>query len=196
MLVVKPAGLLTVPTPKREKNTLLDNINRWLDRQQRGSEAFSVHRLDRGVSGLLVFGKSLEIALALRSQFQERKPKRIYTAIVAGQIESDSGTFKSYLATDADLNRYSTTDETVGWPLLTINCESNSTMRASSVCDSRQVVAIRFVCTSRKQVIRCSVTRVIARNKPGTDSGPIRAWPCMPSRSRSNTPSAKNRSSS
>ncbi len=114
MLVVKPAGLLTVPTPKREKNTLLDNINRWLDRQQRGSEAFSVHRLDRGVSGLLVFGKSLEIALALRSQFQERKPKRIYTAIVAGQIESDSGTFKSYLATDADLNRYSTTDETAG----------------------------------------------------------------------------------
>ncbi len=74
MLVVKPAGLLTVPTPKRESNTLLGNINRWLARQQQGVEAYSVHRLDRGVSGLLVFAKSLDMALQLRSQFQERKP--------------------------------------------------------------------------------------------------------------------------
>ncbi|MCC6511113.1 MAG: RluA family pseudouridine synthase [Pirellulaceae bacterium] len=110
MLVVKPAGLLTVPTPKRESNTLLSNINRWLERQQPGVQAFSVHRLDRGVSGLLVFGKSLEMAMALREQFQQRKPKRKYTAIVVGQMESPSGTFRNYLATDADLNRYATDD--------------------------------------------------------------------------------------
>lgn len=114
MLVVKPAGLLTVPTPKRESNTLISNINRWLDRQQRGVQAYSVHRLDRGVSGLLVFGKSLDIAMALRSQFQARKPQRKYTAIVVGNMPERSGTFKSYLATDESLNRYSTTDPNAG----------------------------------------------------------------------------------
>lgn len=114
MLVVKPAGLLTVPTPKRESNTLLGNINRWLARQQPGVEAFSVHRLDRGVSGLLVFGKSLEMALALREQFQARKPKRKYTAIVIGRMESQSGTIRNYLATDPDLNRYATSNPEAG----------------------------------------------------------------------------------
>ena len=110
MLVVKPAGLLTVPTPKRERNTLLGNINRYLDRQQPGVQAYCVHRLDRGVSGLLVFAKTLDIAHALRNQFQARKPQRKYVAIVAGNIETTSGTFRSYLKTDEALNRYSTND--------------------------------------------------------------------------------------
>jgi 23S rRNA pseudouridine1911/1915/1917 synthase len=110
MLVVKPAGLLTVPTPKREGNTLIANINRWLERQQPGVQAYCVHRLDRGVSGLLVFAKSLEMAQALRSQFQARKPQRKYAAIVAGKVDATSGTFRSYLKTDEALNRYSTND--------------------------------------------------------------------------------------
>jgi 23S rRNA pseudouridine1911/1915/1917 synthase len=114
MLVVKPAGLLTVPTPKRERNTLISNINQWLDRQQRGTQAYCVHRLDRGVSGLLVFAKSLDIAHALRSQFQARKPQRKYAAIVAGRLSSARGTFRSHLATDEALNRYSTGDPNVG----------------------------------------------------------------------------------
>ncbi len=114
MLVVKPAGLLTVPTPKREGNTLISNINRWLSRQQPGVQAYCVHRLDRGVSGLLVFAKSLEIAEALRNQFQARKPERLYTAIVLGHFENTSGTIRNYLATDADLNRYATEDPNGG----------------------------------------------------------------------------------
>lgn len=114
MLVVKPAGLLTVPTPKREGNTLISNINRYLARQQPGVEAYCVHRLDRGVSGLLVFAKSLDVARALRSQFQARKPQRKYTAIVAGRVEPASGTMQSYLKTDQALNRYSTDDTEAG----------------------------------------------------------------------------------
>lgn len=103
----KPAGLLTVPTPKREANTLQSQIRKWLDRNQPGSTATCVHRLDRGVSGLLVFAKSYEVADKLREQFAARKPERIYTAIVRGLVPSDQGTFRSYLTTDEALNRYS-----------------------------------------------------------------------------------------
>ena len=110
MLVVKPAGLLTVPTPKREGNTLIGNLNRWLARQQPGVQAYCVHRLDRGVSGLLVFAKSLDMAHALRNQFQARKPHRKYAAIVAGRMATLQGTIRSYLKTDESLNRYSTND--------------------------------------------------------------------------------------
>ncbi len=114
LVVNKPPALLTVPTPRREANTLISLLSRKLVRDRTGAEAFVVHRLDRGVSGLLVFGKRLDVAKALRDQFEQRKPERKYVALVAGHLAEESGTFRSYLATDKDLNRYSTDDETTG----------------------------------------------------------------------------------
>jgi 23S rRNA pseudouridine1911/1915/1917 synthase len=107
IVVNKPAGLLTVPTPKREANTLQSQIRKWLSRQQPGSLAVCVHRLDKLVSGLLVFAKSYEAADLIRAQFEERKPQRLYTAIVAGKLSTPQGTIRSYLSTDDDLNRRS-----------------------------------------------------------------------------------------
>jgi 23S rRNA pseudouridine1911/1915/1917 synthase len=73
-----------------------------------------VHRLDRGVSGLLVFGKTQEITRAIKDQFALNKPEREYVAIAAGALEAAHGTFQSLLATDKDLNRFSTDDEEIG----------------------------------------------------------------------------------
>lgn len=108
VVVNKPAALLTVPTPHREKVTLISLLDRRLQQADRTAQAFCVHRLDRGVSGLLVFGKRLDVAEALRDQFAARKPERRYAAIVAGVLREREGTFRSHLATDKDLNRYST----------------------------------------------------------------------------------------
>ncbi len=110
-VVYKPAGLLTVPTPKRESNTVIHQLTRLLRDHDQAAEAFCVHRLDRGVSGLLVFAKSLDVAEQIRDQFAARKPDRRYVAIAMGRIEKDQGTIRSYLATDAALNRYSTTED-------------------------------------------------------------------------------------
>jgi 23S rRNA pseudouridine1911/1915/1917 synthase len=114
-VVSKPAALLTVPTPYKEKVTLIALLDKHLQRAGRNEQrAFCVHRLDRGVSGLLVFGKRLDVAEALRDQFAARKPERVYVALVAGEVTQRRGTFRSYLATDAELNRYSTDDENAG----------------------------------------------------------------------------------
>jgi 23S rRNA pseudouridine1911/1915/1917 synthase len=107
IVVNKPAGLLTVPTPKRESNTLQSQIRKWLGRQQPGAQAVCVHRLDKLVSGLLVFAKDFETADLIRAQFEERKPQRLYTAIVMGKPSQSEGTIRSYLSTDDDLNRRS-----------------------------------------------------------------------------------------
>jgi 23S rRNA pseudouridine1911/1915/1917 synthase len=108
MVVNKPPNLLTVPTPHREPRTLLSLVNSHLNRLGKDERAYCVHRLDRGVSGLLVFAKSIETAELIRGQFAERKPERQYVAIVAGTWTKDQGTIRSYLATDDDLNRFST----------------------------------------------------------------------------------------
>jgi 23S rRNA pseudouridine1911/1915/1917 synthase len=114
IVVDKSAEILTVPTRRGEPNTLVDLLGQYLRRSRQGHQAWTVHRLDRDVSGLLVFGKSEPSAAALRDQFAARKPDRRYLAIVAGKLSSDHGTFRSHLATDRDLNRYSTDDEQIG----------------------------------------------------------------------------------
>lgn len=115
LVVNKPAALLTVPTPYKEKVTLIGLVEKHLQRAGRtDARAYCVHRLDRGVSGLLVFAKRLDVAEALRDQFAARKPERVYMALVAGVPREREGTFRSHLATDDDLNRYSTEDEGAG----------------------------------------------------------------------------------
>ncbi len=106
-IVNKPANLLTVPTRHREPHTLMSLVERQFQKSVSGARAFCVHRLDRGVSGVLVVAKSLEMAEAIRNQFAMRKPQRKYIAIVAGIPKPANHELRSYLATDADLNRYS-----------------------------------------------------------------------------------------
>ncbi len=114
IVVNKPADLLTVPTVRQETNTLQHKVADYVKHVSKGRGAFTVHRLDRGVSGLLVLGKTQEIVRQLKDQFAASKPQREYLAIVAGQMDDPSGTFESLLATDKDLNRFSTEDESIG----------------------------------------------------------------------------------
>jgi 23S rRNA pseudouridine1911/1915/1917 synthase len=114
IVVNKPAGLLTVPTPKRESNTLQSQLRKWLKGQPAGDHAICVHRLDKLVSGLLVFARSIEVADLLRDQFASHKPDRLYRAFVGGKLKRDSGTIKSYLSTDDDLNRRSSDNPEMG----------------------------------------------------------------------------------
>ena len=114
VVVEKSADLLTVPTDGREPHTLLYRVNEHVKHEGRGRGAFVVHRLDRGVSGLLMFGKTKEDARLMQNQFRQRKPERQYDALVAGIVAQDSGEFRSFLATGKNLTRYSTDDEEDG----------------------------------------------------------------------------------
>lgn len=117
MVVEKAAGVLTVPTVRREKENLEAAINLYLRRQSGSAYAAVVHRLDRDTSGLLVFGKSEGIAQRLKSQFEEHKPLREYLAIVTGTLEKPKGTFRSFLATDEDLYQRSVPSSKSGPPV-------------------------------------------------------------------------------
>ncbi len=108
IVVDKSAGTLTVPTDYEERNTLVDRVSVYLSHSRGQRDAWVVHRLDREVSGLLVFGKHEAIAELLIEQFKQKKPQRIYSAIVAGVLADDEGTFRSHLATGKNLDRYVT----------------------------------------------------------------------------------------
>jgi 23S rRNA pseudouridine1911/1915/1917 synthase len=51
-----------------------------------------VHRLDKDTSGVLVLAKDQDTFLSLKAQFQNRETKKLYRAIVHGQMKDQWGT--------------------------------------------------------------------------------------------------------
>src|SRR5262245_46779030 len=145
IVVDKPAELLTVPTRRQETNTLQHKVADYVRHVAKGRGAFSVHRLDRGVSGLLVFGKTQEIVRQLKDQFAASKPEREYLAIVGGRMKQKQGTFESLLATDKDLNRFSTEDESIGQLAITH-------FRVVAQLDGATLVQVRLETGRRNQI--------------------------------------------
>jgi 23S rRNA pseudouridine1911/1915/1917 synthase len=114
LVVNKAAGVLTVPTNKEEPNTLLERITKYLSYKKKNHEAYLIHRLDRGMSGVMVFGKTPKSAKNLRSQFDKDKATRFVVAIVNGVMDEQNGTFESHLDTHSNLNQYSTSEKGKG----------------------------------------------------------------------------------
>lgn len=114
IVVNKTAGVLTVPTNKEEINTLHERLTFYLSKKKRNHTAGLIHRLDRGISGVMVFAKTPAAATQLLTQFNNDEAKRLYIVIVHGIVNDDAGTLESWLDTHNNLNRYSTNDKSAG----------------------------------------------------------------------------------
>ena len=98
LVVVKPAGLLTIATERERERTAYRLL--WDYLAAKRERPFIVHRLDRETSGLLVFAKSETVKRALQAQFEARSVERVYRALVDGRPPRDEGTLESRLAED------------------------------------------------------------------------------------------------
>ncbi len=79
IVVAKPAGLLTAPTPESDRGNLSDMLSR-----ERGIRVFVVHRIDLDTSGILVFAKSEDSNREMSHIFKEHAIERVYMAVVDG----------------------------------------------------------------------------------------------------------------
>jgi 23S rRNA pseudouridine1911/1915/1917 synthase len=55
------------------------------------------HRLDRPVSGAIVFARHVRAAQRLATQFENRTVTKVYWAVVEGDVHPDEGTWTDYL---------------------------------------------------------------------------------------------------
>lgn len=93
----KPAGILVHPTRiSEDKVSILPLL-----RDQLGQRLFPIHRLDRGTSGVLIFGKTREAASALNALFRSREVGKEYQAIIRGYV-TETGHIDYPLARDID----------------------------------------------------------------------------------------------
>lgn len=84
IVVDKPAGLVTAPTPESDRGDLLDQLARTY------GEAYLVHRLDLPTSGLLVFARTREANKRLGDAFRVHDVDREYRAVVIGEIAAQT----------------------------------------------------------------------------------------------------------
>jgi 23S rRNA pseudouridine1911/1915/1917 synthase len=114
LVIHKPAGLLTVATMHERERTAYAHLREYLSAPRKNQKVFIVHRLDKFVSGLLVFAKSETIKAGLQAQFERHSIERGYWAIVEGRMEKDKGTVRSRLAQDRSLRMHSTREPRTG----------------------------------------------------------------------------------
>ncbi|MCX5667300.1 MAG: RluA family pseudouridine synthase [Candidatus Omnitrophica bacterium] len=87
VVVDKPSGMLVIPTPRKETDTLTDLLNRELDERGIHANAYPCHRLDRETSGLIVYAKGKSIQQMMMEEFKKRAVKKTYIAFVNGRTE-------------------------------------------------------------------------------------------------------------
>jgi 23S rRNA pseudouridine1911/1915/1917 synthase len=112
LVVNKPAPLLTqgvpVQSPRGPIPTLEALAKAYL--KERYHKAGNVylgipHRLDRPVSGVVVFARNTKAARRLAEQFQNRQVIKVYWAAVEGLVEPEAGTWQDWLCKLADKAR-------------------------------------------------------------------------------------------
>jgi 23S rRNA pseudouridine955/2504/2580 synthase len=153
LIVNKPAGIpVQGPGP-----SLADQVCAYLEPRLSSSLSFRpgpLHRLDRGASGIVCFGASLEGAQVFSRLMQERLLKKTYLALVRGHVEtqqrwedglerdkekkrtfsSKSSRAKAAISIAAPL-KYGLLDSGLPWTLLQVEIETGRThqIRAQAV---------------------------------------------------------------
>jgi len=100
LLVEKPAGLLTQPTPE-ESESLENQVKEWVkEKMQKKGAVFlhAVHRLDRVASGIVLFAKTTKALERLNSMQKKGAFTKIYIAEVEGIVDEDEQTLVHYLS--------------------------------------------------------------------------------------------------
>jgi 23S rRNA pseudouridine1911/1915/1917 synthase len=100
LAVAKPAGLLTQGRPAGEP-TLEDQVRLYLNPGDPTAVYLgTVHRLDRPVSGVVLWAKTPKAARRLAEQFASREAIKEYWSIVEGSPPIERGTWEDWLCLD------------------------------------------------------------------------------------------------
>ena len=106
LVVDKPAGLVTHPSPGHESGTL---VNALLGLDEGGGTFGTaagddrpgiVHRLDRDTSGLIVVARNDAAQVSLQAQLKARRVRKTYQALVGGQMAAQVGRIEKPIGRD------------------------------------------------------------------------------------------------
>jgi 23S rRNA pseudouridine1911/1915/1917 synthase len=98
LVVNKPPGVLTqAPAGIDSMEVRVKAFYREREQKEGNIYLGLPHRLDRPVSGAIVFARHVRAAQRLSNQFEKRTVTKVYWAVVEGEVDSEEGTWTDYL---------------------------------------------------------------------------------------------------
>lgn len=96
LVVEKPPGLLTYGEKGTQGTSLYRILKDFINQRSHGQQrVYVVHRLDREVSGLVLFAKDEKIQQQLKASW--KGTKKLYYGLVEGGPKNEEGTLRSWL---------------------------------------------------------------------------------------------------
>lgn len=111
IVCIKPAGVLSQSDGSGAPD-MLTILKRYIkEKYGKPGEVYLglVHRLDRPVSGVMVFARTSKAASRLSEQIRTRKVEKLYRCVVHGVLEG-SGRLENYISKDEDRNIVTVSD--------------------------------------------------------------------------------------
>lgn len=142
--------------------------------RQLGCTLYPVHRLDRGVGGVMVFAKTSKAAAALSAAIQKRDFDKEYLCVVRGHPAEDTGVYKDLLLHDKTRNKTFVVDRMRGGVK-----DASLEYRVLAAQDGASLVRVKLH-TGRTHQIRVQFasrkTPLLGDGKYGGGSGQIALW--------------------
>jgi 23S rRNA pseudouridine1911/1915/1917 synthase len=170
IIVEKKEGLLTVSTGDNDETTAFSILRNHVKKSSPNNRIYSVHRLDRETSGVLMFAKSREVQLALQEHWHNVVTRRVYVALVEGKMEKEQDTIVTWLSeNEKSLKIHSSDSDNGGQQAVThYRCVKSN--------DNFSLLEIELE-TGRKNQIRVHMERIghpiVGDKKYGAGSSPI-----------------------
>ena len=125
----KPAGI-SVQSGTKSKKNIIDILRKT--KEFEGYSPYTVHRIDKETTGILIVAKNREYAQLFTSLFRIRKIHKTYLGIVVGHVQKNKGTFRDeliYFENDKKIKsigitHYTVLDSNNNYSLLKLNPET------------------------------------------------------------------------
>ena len=176
LAVAKPAGLLTqgdisgVPS-------LLDIVKAHIKRRDRkpGNVFLGmVQRLDRPVSGVIIFAKTSKAASRLSSQIREHKVGKLYVAVTKPNVEA-AADMAQWREVAHHLQRNRDTTRVVGF---SSRSSQHALLRMKTLCSNEQCgIHLITLITGRKHQIRAQLAHLDLAIMGDTKYGSQQSYP-------------------
>ncbi len=166
VVCIKPPALLSQAGNGED---ILQVLGRQVD-----CTLYPVHRLDRGVGGVMVFAKTSKAAAALSTAIQKREFEKEYLCVVRGRPAEDSGVYKDLLLHDKARNKTFVVDRIRGGVK-----DASLEYRVLAERDGLSLIRVKLH-TGRTHQIRVQFssrkTPLVGDGKYGGGSGQISLW--------------------
>ncbi|QZE13171.1 RluA family pseudouridine synthase [Halosquirtibacter laminarini] len=97
LIINKPAGLSSMPYGHGLKDSVFSILTYYVKGKSKRHEIYNIHRIDKDISGIMVWAKNELIAEQIKESWMTTPPKRGFFAIVEGQISQNKGKITSFL---------------------------------------------------------------------------------------------------